>query len=148
MCFPPAEKFIATMLSPVLELVRKMSTRIRRVFRPAVVSVLVAAFVVVGSPILPPAPILSTPAFAANGIRSVTNLCFWEDLSWDELRPAEQKAWRKLGWTAEMWESEAENAIPPSEYKDWDELNQVEQRALLDLGYTAKTWETFDADAC
>jgi hypothetical protein len=125
-----------------------MTTSIRRLARLAIAGTLLGGVFIAGVPLAPPISKLSTAAHAANGIRSVSNLCFWEDLSWDELRPAEQKAWANLGWTAAMWESEAETAIPPSEFKDWDELNSVEQRALRDLGYTAETWESFDADTC
>jgi hypothetical protein len=126
----------------------KISERIRGLVDFTIVIALAAGVLFVAGPVLLPTTNLSASAFAANGIRSVSNLCFWEDLSWDELQPAEQKAWRKLGWTAKMWETEADNAFPPSENKDWDELSPVEQRALIDLGYTAKTWKTFDADAC
>ena len=121
---------------------------LHRVLRLFTASAVVVTFAVASGPIVPATSLLSTEALAVNGIRTVTNLCFWEDLTWDEMQPSEQKAWRKLGWTRQMWDSTADNAYPLSEEKDWIELTDFERRALLDLGYTAKTWETFDADAC
>ena len=125
-----------------------MSTKIYHFIRLSVTSAALTGFIVAGGPVFPPTFGLSTPAYAVNGIRAINDLCVWEGLEWDDMEPSEQKAWTKLGWTGEMWESEAETAIPPSEYKDWGELSEVEQRALLDLGYTPETWESFDSGAC
>jgi hypothetical protein len=125
-----------------------MNRNISHLIRASVTCAALAGFVGAPFPAISPPLTLIGPAQAANGIRAVDDLCFWENLGWDELQPGEQTAWAKLGWTAEMWESEEESAIPPYEFKDWDELNQVEQHALMDLGYTAETWESFDSNAC
>jgi hypothetical protein len=129
-------------------MVRKMSTKISHLIRLSITSAALTGFVVASGPVFPPTFGLSTPAYAVNGIRAIEDLCFWEGLGWDEMQPSEQKAWTKLGWTGEMWESETATAIPPSEYKEWGELDEVEQRALLDLGYTPESWESFDSGAC
>jgi hypothetical protein len=125
-----------------------MTWNVRHAIRLSVASAALAGFIVASSPLFAPEFAFVTAAEAVSGIRATKDLCFWEQLGWEELQPSEQKAWATLGWTAEMWEDESDAAIPPSEYKDWDELSETEQHALTDLGYTPETWETFDSNAC
>jgi hypothetical protein len=120
----------------------------RHLLRVSVTTAVLTGFIVASGSVLTPQFGLLTPAQAAKGIRATTDLCFWEGLGWNEMQPAEQKAWAKLGWTAEMWEDESETVMPASEDKEWGELNQSEQRALMDLGYTADSWENFDSSSC
>ena len=91
----------------VSDMVRKMSTKIYHLIRLSVTSAALTGFIVAGGPVFPSTFGLSTPAYAVNGIRAIDDLCVWEGLGWDDLEPSEQKAWTKLGWTGEMWESEA-----------------------------------------
>lgn len=97
-----------------------------------------------------PANSLSAPVYAAESIRNPRNPCFWENLSWDELRRGEQSAWTILGWTAASWDSEDEDdaSLPESDYKDWIEFSPREQAALRALGYDQERWDNFDSAQC
>ncbi len=81
------------------------------------------------------------PAQATEGVRALSNTCSWEDLSWDELTPAEQRIWSKLGWTARLWDSPDQAAMPASADKDWSELNNNERTAAFQLGFNQRSWE-------
>ena len=105
-----------------------MSSIIRRLAGP----VAFATLLVIGS--------LGT-AQAVDGIRTQSNTCNWENYSWNELTPGEQRAWSRLGWNSKEWESDDDAATPASATKDWDELDNGERTAAWQLGYTQWTWD-------
>ena len=88
--------------------------------------------------------IIGNAAFAAtvsgDKIRVLADTCAWENLDWDDMNPAEQKAWAALGWTEHMWDG-AGTAEPASSFLDWDELSYDQAKAAYSLGFNAGEWE-------
>ncbi len=80
-------------------------------------------------------------AQAAEGIRVPSNTCVWEDYGWQDLTPAEQRVWAKLGWNSKLWDSDDDAAMPASATKDWTELNNAERAAAWQLGFTQWSWD-------
>lgn len=80
-------------------------------------------------------------AQAADGIRVPSNSCSWENYSWDELTPAEQRVWARLGWNARLWDSPDDAAVPASADKEWGELSEGERAAAWQLGFTQRSWD-------
>jgi hypothetical protein len=76
--------------------------------------------------------------WAAEGIRSLHNLCQWNTVSWRDMTSAERQAWTALGWTPQRWES---NAAPASSSKGWNELTASEQSSARQLGYVPHSWD-------
>jgi len=79
-------------------------------------------------------------AQAVDGIRVQSNTCAWENFSWEDLTPAEQRVWARLGWNARLWDSD-DDAAPASADKDWSELSNAEHTAAWQLGYTQWSWD-------
>jgi hypothetical protein len=109
--------------------------------RLSVTCAALAGFIVAAGVTLAPVPFISTSASAAEGIRVPTDECFWDNFGWDEMQPAEQKAWSALGWTGEMWDSDDETAVPASDSKEWAELNDGERASATDLGIPEDVWD-------
>jgi TonB family protein len=93
-------------------------------------STLIAALVSIG--------IGANTVQAAAGIRTPSNVCFWDNLSWSDLRPAEQRAWASLGWNAGVWDKGADPAIAN---RAWDELSEGQRSVLSSLGYNQAKWD-------
>jgi hypothetical protein len=91
------------------------------------------------------ANIFSTDARASERIIAPSDVCSWNDVGWRDLSEAEKKDWETLGWSWEMWDSEAPSTPPPSSSKAWGELSENERAAARRLGYKHNTW---DADNC
>ena len=83
-------------------------------------------------------PLFATRAYA------VTDVCTWDTLDWAEIPTQYQQAWRMLGWSQALWDSEGD-AEPQSSAKDWTELTPAERAAAASVGYTSATW---DEDGC
>jgi hypothetical protein len=98
--------------------------------RALAASSLVAALVIVG--------ISYDAAQAAAGVRAPSNVCFWEGLSWNDLSPAERRAWGSLGWNAALWDKGADPVIAN---REWDELSTGQQSVLSSLGYSRAKWD-------
>ncbi|MCI4625963.1 MAG: hypothetical protein L3V56_08370 [Candidatus Magnetoovum sp. WYHC-5] len=85
---------------------------------------------------------LSTPckAQSTGEIRKPTGSPteFWDKFLWTELSPAEQAAWKKLGWNETNWESP--ESVPISAAKQWKQLSDDERSAALSLGYNENSW--------
>jgi hypothetical protein len=62
-----------------------------------------------------------------------------DNMSWDRLPPAAQKAASVLGINKHMWDADEE---PASSSKYWRELSPAEQEAATLLGYDEKRWNT------
>jgi len=77
-------------------------------------------------------------AQAGAGVRSPSNVCFWYNLSWNELRPAEQRAWASLGWNARLWERGVDPAVGK---RAWNELSGGQRSVLASLGYSQAKWD-------
>jgi hypothetical protein len=106
--------------------------------RPAAAATLaLAGFVVLTAALHVGNEMISTAAHAFE-IRTIGNVCNWNDLDWDELSSDEKRAWALLGWSRALWDSGNEAA---SSAKDWDELTPLEQNAARWLGYDAQNWE-------
>jgi hypothetical protein len=75
---------------------------------------------------------------AEAGVRSPSNVCFWEGLSWQDLSAAERRAWGSLGWNAALWDRGADPAIAN---REWDELSRGQQSVLASLGYSRAKWD-------
>lgn len=85
-----------------------------------------------------PSTIPSTFGSSVSGIDTE-----WNGKNWDELTDEEQALWRRLGWSEELWGSDASPA-PGS--KRWAELTDDERRAATDLGYDETTWNGLEFD--
>jgi hypothetical protein len=81
--------------------------------------------------------IFTAGAWAAEGIRSLHNVCQWNAIGWSSMTLTEHQAWMALGWTPQRWES---NKAPASSSKDWNELTASEQSSARQLGYSPPTW--------
>jgi hypothetical protein len=75
---------------------------------------------------------------AEAGVRSPSNVCFWEALGWNDLSAAERRAWGSLGWNAAMWDK---GASPGIANREWEELSRGQQSVLASLGYTQAKWD-------
>jgi hypothetical protein len=75
--------------------------------------------------------------WAAEGIRSLHDMCQWNAIGWRDMTSNERQAWMALGWTPQRWDS---NAAPSSSSKDWNELTASERSSARQLGYVAGTW--------
>lgn len=82
----------------------------------------------------------ASAATAGDKIRVLSNVCAWEDLDWEDMNPAEQRAWAALGWNQQMWDGEGSKE-PGSSFKDWDELSYDEAKAAYALGFNYGEWE-------
>jgi hypothetical protein len=83
-----------------------------------------------------PTNIIASDARAA-GLIFVSGGCDWEAQSWDGMSNQARLAWRMLGWSRGLWDSDR---APASSSKDWSELSASEKRAATWLGYEAQTW--------
>jgi hypothetical protein len=81
--------------------------------------------------------LFTATAWAAEGIRSLHNVCQWNAISWSNMTLTERQAWMVLGWTPQRWEL---NKAPASSSKDWKELTASEQSSARQLGYAPPTW--------
>jgi hypothetical protein len=86
--------------------------------------------------VLSPTQVLAS---AANGIRVPNNMCFWENIDWDQMHPAEHQAWIELGWNETMWDSDSHQE-PATSTEEWSDLTGGERAAAYSLGYTQSTW--------
>lgn len=66
---------------------------------------------------------------------------FWNGISYEDVTPAERKAWAALGWNAYNWDGTAD--IPASEYTIWHDLRPEQRDAALSLGYDQQSWDAF-----
>lgn len=85
------------------------------------------------------------PQNPAAAIVAPTNVCTWDYVGWEDMSPAEQAAWEALGWSAELWNSDAAGAAPPTDAKEWGALTASERGAAQSLGFNQTNW---DSDAC
>jgi hypothetical protein len=93
-----------------------------------------AASLVVAALAIPFIPV----SVAEAGVRSPSNVCFWDGLSWKDLSAAERRAWGSLGWNAALWDRGADPAISN---REWDELSRGQQSVLSSLGYSRAKWD-------
>jgi hypothetical protein len=94
--------------------------------RPLTLAVTAFVWLVVAAiPIGPDA--FSARVWAADYIRSLSSVCQWDHIRWDDMSQPERQAWITLGWTAQRWDS---NAAPASSSKDWTELTANEDISL------------------
>jgi hypothetical protein len=77
-------------------------------------------------------------ASAAAGVRAPSNICFWDTLGWNDLKPAERRAWASLGWNAALWDKGANPALAN---RAWDELSKGQRSILSSLGYNRAKWD-------
>jgi hypothetical protein len=96
------------------------------------------------NPLLSGAGLFSLDARAAEAIRMRSNGCRWSNLDWQDMSEEQRNAWRTLGWTAQMWDSQG-SVQAASDSKAWVDLSENERAAARWLGYTHNTW---DADNC
>jgi hypothetical protein len=82
-----------------------------------------------------------------NGIRPVKSVCEWNDVKWDDMSAAEQKAWRTLGWRREIWGSDDQSAEPAVSAADWEDLTASQKHAARVLGYEKGNWNV-EPDPC
>jgi hypothetical protein len=64
---------------------------------------------------------------------------FWDEMSWTDLSPSEQKILATLGWDEDSWEEETD--APESDDKYWEALTDEEKDAAKKLGYTEAYWD-------
>ena len=102
-------------------------------------STLLAAMVSLGAPGPSTPGIGINDAQAASKIRHARNPCHWYALGWDELNAAEQRAWAKIGWNAELWNST--DRYPPADDKIWGELSPMQRSVLTSLSFNSNTWD-------
>ena len=72
------------------------------------------------------------------GMRSPSNVCFWNGLSWKDLSAAERRAWGSLGWNAAIWDNGGDPALAK---RAWDELSKGQRLILSSLGYSRAKWD-------
>lgn len=77
-----------------------------------------------------------TPA----GVRAQDDLCFWGQISWEEMSAEEQRLWAVLGWTEANWEGDP-SGYPVSEELDWASLTVAEQNAAGAFGFDQRSWD-------
>jgi hypothetical protein len=65
--------------------------------------------------------------------RTPTSVCFWENVKWSELSPAEQSKWETLGRSAANWEQSSDES-------GWDDLTDAQRSTAISLGYRSDTW--------
>jgi hypothetical protein len=105
--------------------------------RAAVATLALAGLGILTGPLNVRNEIISTAAQAFE-VRTIGNVCNWNNLDWDEMSSDEKSAWEALGWSRALWDSRKEAA---SSAKDWDELTPNEKNAARWLGYDAQNWE-------
>jgi hypothetical protein len=80
-------------------------------------------------------------ASEAIAIRARANVCSWNNVEWKDLSQAERWAWMALGWTQQIWDSDAPNARASTDSKAWIELSPNERYAAQSLGYNQYNWD-------
>jgi hypothetical protein len=78
---------------------------------------------------------------AATTVRSIPSVCAWEELSWAELTPPEQRLWARLGWSELNWDSDRYKPAA-SQSTDWAELTPRQRKAASRLGFNQANWDT------
>jgi len=96
------------------------------------------------NPLLSEGGLFSLDARAAEAIRTRANGCRWNNLDWQDMSAEQRNAWRTLGWTDQMWDSQRP-VQAASDSKAWADLSENERAAARWLGYTPNSW---DADNC
>jgi hypothetical protein len=125
---------------------RQMRMR-TKMYAVALIASIMAPFGALSIPdnlLLSGARVFSFNARAAEAIRGRSNACRWNNVGWQDMSEEERGAWRTLGWTGQMWESDG-SVQAASDSKAWTDLSQNERAAARRLGYTHNTW---DADKC
>jgi hypothetical protein len=105
--------------------------------RAAAATLALTGLVILTGPLQLRNGIISTAAHALE-IRTIGNVCNWDNLDWDEMSSDEKSAWEALGWSRARWDSENETAASE---KDWNELTPKERNAAQWLGYDAQNWD-------
>lgn len=67
--------------------------------------------------------------------------CRWNDVGWSEMTDEERAAWRTLGWTGQMWDSDDPATQAPSSSEEWRSLSERERSAARQLGYGPNAWD-------
>jgi hypothetical protein len=114
-----------------------MKVGFRYARRAAAATLALAGLVILTGPLHMRNEMISTAAHA-DEIRRIGNVCNWDNLDWDEMSGAEQRAWEALGWSRRLWDSDNDAA---SSAKNWDELTPNERNAAQWLGYDAQNWD-------
>ena len=81
----------------------------------------------------------------AETIMAPTDVCTWDNVDWEELSRAEQKAWETLGWKQQSCNADFPKGTAPSDSRAWVELTANERDAAQRLGFNQKSW---DSDTC
>ena len=104
-------------------------------------SLVIAAGLLASGPVLAPRPAASLlgVAQAAEDIRTSDDPCFWTQMPWPDMSPAEQKLWSALGWTQDLWEGDPAD-YPASETADWSALTSAQKAAATKLGFNEQSW--------
>ena len=122
------------------------------IVRKAIGTFVLLGVVVVGllvTPLIGPAA-MAAPAQNAKALQGVApkSPCWWDQVAWGVMSPAQQQAWGVLGWDAVRWDSSDPAKAPDSDDEDWADLTPEEQAAAAALGYTEKSWDSFDYSVC
>ena len=70
-------------------------------------------------------------------MHSISFQCIYID--WAELPEDVKAAWTTLGYTQELWDSDADAA---TEELEFEQLSEEQKAAALAIGYTEESWNT------